>query len=332
MKIVFFGTDNFAAHVLDVLRQSHEVVAVVTVPDAPVGRKQILQETAVSALAAGLGIRTLKPVKLKDDAELESVLRDCNADIFVVAIYSKIIPQNILSLPSKGNINVHPSLLPLYRGPAPIRTPLLNGDTKTGVSIMLMDEQVDHGPLLASEEMDIELVDTNVSLTDKLAKVAAPLLVQAITGYETGAIMPQPQDHTKATFTKLVSKEDGRIDWSKSAQEIYNMWRAYQPWPGIYTTWNGKLLKIIECKPVPSGFSPFQGEIERGEFQVSTSPSLSLERRGTGPGIVLSGGVIACGSNTYLQTLTLQPEGKQPMDIKSFLNGNKDFIGSSLNS
>lgn len=324
MKIVFFGTDTFAAHVLDVLRTEMEVVAVVTVPDAPVGRKRIMQESAVGALAAKLGLPVLKPAKLKHDAALEERLRSFGADVFVVAIYSKIIPQNILSIPPMGNINVHPSLLPLYRGTAPIRTPLLHGDTETGVSVMLMDEQVDHGPLLAVRMVPIAPNDTNVTLTEKLANVAAPLLTEALRGYESGALVPQEQDHNSATFTKIVSKEDGKIDWNKSAQDIYNMWRAYQPWPGIFTTCNGKLLKINECEVALPG---------RIESDTLSGPPLSA-REVTGiasrAGAVLFGGVVACGSGTYLKILTLQLEGKQVMDVKSFTNGHKDFIGSTL--
>lgn len=309
MRIVFFGTDNFAAHVLTSLHEHYNVVGVVTVPDAPVGRKQILQETPVAALANELGIKVFKPASLKKDLEIEPALKTLNADIFVVAIYSKIIPQNILDIPPHGNINVHPSLLPHYRGPAPIRTPLLQGDTKTGVSILLMDAEVDHGPLLATEEIDIAPNDTNITLTEKLSHLAAPLLVRALDGYINGSITPVPQEHTKATFTHIVSKEDGCINWNKPANEIYNMWRAYQIWPGIYTTWNGKLLKIIECKV----------QMDSGQFAVDSMT-----------GTVLLGGVIVCGQNTYLQIIKLQPEGKQPMDTKAFINGNKSFIDSVL--
>ncbi len=317
MKIVFFGTDNFAAHVLEALMQKHEVLAVVTVPDAPVGRKQIIQKTAVAELADRVGISVFKPASLKKDESIEATLRGLGADVFVVAIYSKIIPQNILNIPTKGSVNVHPSLLPLYRGPAPIRTPLLHGDTVTGVSIILMDEQVDHGPILGSKEVTIEPSDTNTTLTEKLAAVAAPLLVGALDGYAAGTITPQEQDHEKATFTKLVSKEDGKVDWNKSAVEIYNAWRAYDVWPGIYTTWNGKLLKIVNCVVLSSSRM-------RGSMVGQAADTIEK------PGIVLEGGIVTCGQDSYLQITKLQLEGKQAMDIKAFLNGNKDFVGSTL--
>ncbi len=369
MKIVFFGTDNFAAKVLAELITHHQVVGVVTVPDAPVGRKQVLEESAVSKLAGSLNIPTFKPASLKKDETIEATLKACDAELFVVAIYSKIIPQNILDIPPRGNVNVHPSLLPLYRGPAPIRTPLLYGDTETGVSIILMDAEVDHGPILAQESILIEPNDTNVSLTEKLATVAAPLLISALADYESGTITPTTQDHTLATYTKIVAKEDGKIDWSKTAQDIYNQWRAYEVWPGIYTTWNGKLLKIINCKSldvasitqngstlsssrparhrlrlqaVTGGMRgsssptseqssvPWDGTVDSRPLRRSFSEASLRGNMNAVIGTVVDGGIVICGQNTYLQITKLQLEGKQMTDIKSFLNGNKTFIGSVL--
>lgn len=310
MKLVFFGTDGVAVPVLRALLTAHEIVAVVTTPDAPVGRTQTLTESEVSVLAREHQVPVvLKPVKLKDNTELHVALQNVHADVFIVAVYGKIIPDSILQIPPKGSVNVHPSLLPLYRGPAPIRTPLLRGDTETGVSIMLMDAEMDHGPLLAAQRVVIDPTDTNSTLTEKLGALSGPLLLDALAGYAAGTITPLPQDHTKATFTRFVKKEDGRIDWHKPAQDIYNIWRAYQPWPGIFTTWNGKLLKIASCSVVENG----EQRIESGK-----------------PGMVLDGGVVECGQNTYLQILSLQPEGKQAMDMQSFLNGNKQFIGNVL--
>ncbi len=314
MRIVFFGTDGVAVPVLRALAQNHEVTAVVTTPDALVGRKQILTASEVALLAVELGIPLFKPGRLKGDADFEAGLRNVQAEAFVVAVYGKIIPESILQIPPLGCINIHPSLLPLYRGPAPIRTPLLRGDTETGVSIMLMDAEMDHGPLLAQQRVPIHPDDTNVTLTEKLGALSGPLLLDTLAGYAAGTVTPLPQDHDKATFTHFVKKEDGRIDWNKPAQDIYNMWRAYQPWPGIFTTWNGKLLKITSCIP----FSPSGGDVTAAVTERAS-------------GTVLPNGVVACGQNTYLQILTLQPEGKQPMDIQSFLNGNKNFVGTALN-
>lgn len=307
MNIVFFGTDSLAAHALVALHSAQNVLAVVTVPDAPVGRKQVLAQTPVGVAASELGIPVLKPARLKNNDEFLQQLKSLAPDALVVAVYSKIIPDSVLSVPPRGSINVHPSLLPLYRGPAPIRTPLLRGDSVTGVSIMLMDAEVDHGPLLAVEQVAIAPEDTNATLTEKLSGVAAPLLVRTLAEYEKGNVTPQEQDHTMATFTKMVTKEDGRVNWQKPAREIYNMWRAYQPWPGIFTTWNGKLLKILACAPLDAVLDA-----------------------GHASGTVLGDGVIACGDGSGLQILTLQLEGKNATDFQSFTRGNGSFIGSVL--
>lgn len=304
MKIVFFGTDNFALHMLERLHTEHEVVAVVTTPDVRVGRKQTIQESPVSVLAGELHLNVLKPSTLKT-SEIVEQLRHCGADMFVVVVYGKIIPDNILSIPKYKTVNVHPSLLPKYRGPSPIRTPLINGDVKTGVSIMLLDHEVDHGPVLAQKELDIEPDDNNVTLTERLAELAGPLLVETIAAYALGKITPKEQDHANASFTKLIRKEDGKIDWDKPAQEIYNMFRGYFDWPGIWTVWNGQTLKILDCMPVDSTCTQ-------------------------SPGTVLFGGEVACGKGTVLKIRQLQLAGKNATDIQSFLNGYKNFVGSKL--
>lgn len=305
MKLVFFGTDNFALHILEVLQKDFEVVAVVTTPDAKVGRKQILTPSPVALLTEELHIPLYKPESLKNNASFAADLRALGADVFVVVVYGKIIPKDILAIPPKGVINVHPSLLPLYRGPSPIRTPLRNGDTETGVSIMCLDDEVDHGPLLAQERVHIDADDNNVTLTEKLAQTAAPLLVRALTEHVSGSITPSPQDHTKATFTSLTTKEDGKVDWNRTAQEIYNQFRAFYDWPQIWTTWNGQKLKIVDCSVVDATCSQQ-------------------------PGTVLFGGQVACGGGTVLQIHSLQLEGKKETAIGSFLNGYPQFIGSSL--
>lgn len=305
MKIIFFGTDGVALKCLEALTESFEVALVVTVPDKPVGRNKEMMPSEIAFLAQELGLPTFKPESLKSD-DVEKTLRGINADCFVVAVYGKIIPQNILDIPRLGSINVHPSLLPLYRGPSPIRTPLLNGDKVTGVSIMKMDAQMDHGPVYSSVEIDIDIQDDNLKLTEKLSGIAAPLLVSTLQKIENGEAAAHEQDHTGATFTRLFTKEDGRVDWKKSAREIYNQWRACQEWPGIYTTWNSKMLKITECHLTEQVVA----EKQAGE--------------------VLSGGLVVCGDGGLLQIAKLQLEGKHVVPIKEFLNGYKNFIGSIL--
>jgi methionyl-tRNA formyltransferase len=306
MKIVFFGTSNFALPILEALNQHHQIAAVVTAPDAPVGRKQEFSESPVSALAKDLKLTTLKPEMLKGNQEFLEQLAGLNAEMFVVASYGKILPAEFVTLPPHKTLNVHPSLLPKYRGASPIQYALLNGDNKTGTSIMLMDEQMDHGPVLAQEEVIIDSDDSFFTLSDRLARVSAQLLVNTVPGYVDESIQPRAQDDNQAVLTKILTKQDGRIVWQKTAAEIHNQFRAFYPWPGIWTTWNGKMLKITDCRI------------------ADRSENSQL------PGTVLDGGVAACGQNTFLQINSLQLEGKNETSIADFLNGYRDFAGSKL--
>jgi methionyl-tRNA formyltransferase len=202
-------------------------------------------------------------------------------------------------------LNVHPSLLPKYRGPTPFQTALLNGDTETGTTIMFMDEQLDHGPIIAQEKVKIEAGDTSLSLSERLGKISGNLLLKVL---ETIPFPATVQDESKATFTKILTKDDGRIDWAKPAAEIYNQWRAYFMWPGVWTTWQGKLLKVIA--------------MEVNTLQMTTEAII--------PGTILPNGVVMCGSGTSIKIKTLQLEGKKETTIDSFLNEYKEFIGSFL--
>lgn len=305
MKIVFFGSSNFALPVLEELNTHHEVLAVVTTPDAPVGRSQVLTETPVSALAKDLKIFTYKPASLKNNSNFSEELKKLDADVFIVVSYGMFLPDEIIAMPPFKAVNVHPSVLPRYRGPTPIQTALLNGDEQTGASIMLLDSEMDHGPLLAQKIINVEPDDNYFTLTDKLAKLSAHLLLDTLEDYRQGRVTPLPQDHAAATYTKIISKQDGKIDWQKSSTQIYNQFRAFYPWPGIWTLWNGKKIKILDCFPA----------------------ELSSESE---PGAVLEGGIISCGQKTFLKIRSLKPEGKNEMPMADFLNGNKAFVGSRL--
>jgi methionyl-tRNA formyltransferase len=311
MKIVFFGTANAALPILEALKKQHEILAVVTKPDAEAGRSQELQESPVSALANDLKLKIFKPEKIKDE-NFYKELQVLGADIFVVVAYGKILPMEIINLPKYKTVNVHFSVLPKYRGPSPIQFTLLNGDEQTGTSIFLLDKKIDDGPLLAQEAAGIEPWDNYFTLSDKLAKVSAGIINQVIADYAGGKTTPLPQDEAAASFTKIITKADGKVDWAKSAAEIYNQFRAFYIWPGIWTTWNGKILKITDCV-------------------VNTD--LRIEHESTdayGFGKVLEGGVVACGNNTFLQIKQLQLEGKSEVAVNDFLNGYRDFVGSSL--
>lgn len=311
MRIIFFGTANVALPILEALNKQHQVLAVVTNPDAPVGRSGKPQESPVSALAKDLNLKTFKPEKAGDFGFLDE-LKNLNADIFVVVAYGKILPKDIINLPKYKTVNVHFSALPKYRGPSPIQSALQNGDEQTGTSIFILDEEVDNGPLLAQKIVNIEPDDSYFTLSNRLAKISADLLLETLADYEAEKITPLPQDESAATHTKIISKQDGKIDWNKSAVQIYNQFRAFYPWPGIWTNWNGKTLKILDCK-------------------VNTN--LRMEHGSTdtyGCGTVLENGTVVCGEESILQIKSLQLEGKNEMPIADFLNGYGHFVGSKL--
>jgi methionyl-tRNA formyltransferase len=306
MKIVFFGTANVALPILETLNTNHQVLAVVTTPDVKVGRKQELEESPVSALAKDLNLTTLKPEKVRSNPEFLEELKKLEADVFVVVAYGKILPTEIISLPQFKAVNVHFSVLPKYRGPSPIQAAMLNGDEETGTSVFVLNEIVDGGPLLTQKIVGIDPDDNYFTLADKLAKASAQIINRTLEEYAAGKLSPLPQDEAAATHTKIITKQDGKVSWEKSATEIYNQFRAFYIWPGIWTTWNGQVLKITECVP---------SESADGSSSVGT---------------ILEGGIVACGENTYLKINRLQLAGKNETSISEFLNGYQGFVGSRL--
>ena len=309
-KIVFFGTANVALPILEALRKEHEILAVVTNPDAPAGRSGKPQESPVSALAADLNLMCLKPKKVKGNAEFLEQLKQLNADIFVVVAYGTIMPLEIISLPKYKSINVHFSALPKYRGPSPMQAALLNGDQQTGVSMFVLDELPDHGPLIDQQIVGIEPDDNYFTLSDKLAKISAKAINQVLADYTSNKITPLPQDDSSASQTHIIAKQDGKIDWNKSAEQIYNQFRAFYLWPGIFTTWKGQNLKITEC-------------ITAENSQESTAENYGI-------GTVLEGGFVACGEGKLLKINRLQLAGKNEVSFLEFINGYRDFVGSVL--
>ena len=307
-KIVFFGTSSFSATILESLffDKRFSVSAVVTTLDKPVGRKQLMQESAVAQLANALELPLHKMVSVRS-IEAEEILKAYNAEFFVVAAYGKIIPKNILDIPSLGSINVHASLLPAYRGAAPIQGALLNGEQKTGITIMRMDEEIDHGQIYAQHLLDIEADECEPQLETKLAALSATNIGDDLEKIKNGTLVATDQDHSKATFTKIITKEDGHINWNKSASEIFNQFRAYYEWPGIFSLYDGKRIKITDCQP---------GEIVLNENKKAGT-IFSEENKI----------YVACGVGA-LQLLLIQPEGKHPMLPQEFINGHKDFLNS----
>jgi len=308
-NVVFFGTSDFSVPSLRALLEDarFNVVAVVTKPDAPIGRHQIMTPPPVKVLAQERGIKVLQFEKIKTDETYE-ILRtaqnDEKADVFVVVSYGKIIPQRILDLPAHGCINVHGSLLPRWRGASCVQAAIEAGDEKTGVTVMMLDAEMDHGPILAQAETDIAADETGGRLHDRLADLGAEILPDALSDYLQGKLKPKEQDHGAATVCKILERDDGKIDWQKFAHDIELMVRAYDPWPGTWTEWDGKRIKILKCN--------------------RQTADGSQQKTEAGKPLVIDGKLIVkCGDGESLEISELQPEGKKPMTAKEYLAGHR---------
>lgn len=302
IKTVFFGTQKFAEHILQGLIDSPfiEVVLVITQADQPVGRKQILTSPEAKILAEKNNIRVLQPETLKG---FEFPFTDF--DLSVVAQYGRIIPERLLTVPKYKTLNVHTSLLPKYRGASPIQFALRSGETETGVTIMQMDKGMDTGPILLQRKLEIDPNDTYTNLDKKLAILGIEALLETIPGYIDGTIIPETQNDAEATYTKILTRDDGRIDWKQTANEIYNQYRGLSPWPGVWTQWNDKRLKLLEIKP----------------------SEMILE---IGKVVVQNKNIFIGTSKGSIEIFSLQLEGKPVMDAKTFTNGYQSFHGTQL--
>ncbi|MBF8280653.1 MAG: methionyl-tRNA formyltransferase [Candidatus Magasanikbacteria bacterium] len=251
IRIIFFGTENFAVPILNALLSDprFSVAAVVTKPDQPAGRGRAVTAPPIKKEATAVGIPIFQPEKLSDP-KFVSALSAQKADVAVVVQYGKIIPTAVLSLFPRGAVNVHGSLLPKYRGPSPIQTGLLNGEKETGVTIMLIDEEMDHGPILSQERLAITAHDTSETLFTKLAEISARLLPETIIKFLDGALTPQPQNHRLATYTKIIEREDGRVRGDETPDDLERKLRAFTPWPGVFADLQGKRIKILALSPL----------------------------------------------------------------------------------
>ncbi len=247
-RIVFMGSPDFALPALQALAEHFEVVGVVTQPDKPAGRGRVLTPPPVKVLAQELDIPVMQK-RLRNPEAFEQ-LQEWQPDVIVVAAFGQILRQNVLDLPPFGCINVHASLLPRWRGAAPIQYTLLDGDPVTGVTIMRMDPGIDTGPILSQKPLDVNSEDTSESLSEKLAQIGAKLLIETLPGYLSGEIAPQSQGEGGATYAKMLSKEDGRLDFALPADALARKVRAFNPWPGTFTTWQDNLLKIHRAHAV----------------------------------------------------------------------------------
>lgn len=298
------GTPDFAVPCLQRLIDSNnEIIAVFTQPDKKVGRKQILTPPPVKVLAENNKINVYQPNTMKSD-EIINLIREINPDLIVVVAYGKILPLSILSIPEFGCINVHASLLPKYRGAAPIQWAVLNGDTETGVAVQQMNEGIDTGDLLLVKKTAIDINETSAQLFDRLSVLGADALIETIGMIENGSVIRTPQPDGDFGYAKMISREMSPIDWNKSAFEIHNQVRGLQSWPCADTVINGKKVKIHK-----TSLSELTGD-EAGRI---------MNNKG-----VLT---VCCGDGKCLDVVEVQPDGKKRMDIKSFLAGNATEIG-----
>lgn len=301
------GSPGFAVPILKELLAYHHVVGVITQPDRPAGRGLKPKPPPVKELALAYDIPILQPESLRRE-EAITWIKEKNPDVIVVAAFGQILPPAVLKIPSRGCLNVHASLLPRYRGAAPIPAAILNGDRETGITIILMDEGLDTGPVVARRAIPILPEDTAGTLTDKLAALGAELLLEILPVWVNGQIEPQPQEG-EATYTKPIRKEEGLLDWRLSGEVLARKVRAFNPWPGAFTFWKGKLLKIWKALPVTSTAENAPGTVFRDDEGIK----------------------VACGSGALLLK-EIQIEGKGRVGPEEFARGYRNFIGSILKS
>ncbi len=306
-RIVFMGSPEFAIPSLEALARAHQVAGVVTQPDRPAGRGSRLQPPPVKRAAQASGLPVYQPESLRTPDALGQ-LAAWQPEVVVVAAFGQILPPAVLDLPPHGCLNLHASLLPRWRGPAPIAAAILAGDGVTGVTVMRMDEGVDTGPILAQREEPIRPDDTTGSLSRRLALLAAELIVEILPPYLSGQLSPQPQPEEGITYCRPLKKGDGQLDWGRGAIELDRQVRATDPWPGAYTTWRGQQLKVLRAAPLPDW---------RGNLRPGTVFPLG------------KGAAVATGEGA-LQLLEVQRAGKKPLPIEAFLRGQQDFIGAVL--
>jgi len=299
-RIVFMGSPDFAAPVLKALAEKCNLVGVVTQPDRPAGRGRTLFPPAVKETALRLGLPVIQPEKLRAPPVMAQ-LREWNPDLIIVAAFGQILPPEVLELPPYGCINVHASLLPRWRGAAPIQAAILAGDAETGITIMKMDAGVDTGPLLSQRAITTSPEDTAGTMFEKLAQLGADLLIETLPDYFSGKIQPQAQDDSRATYAPMLKKEDGLLDFTRPAEELARRVRAFNPWPGAFFEWEGGLLKV-----------------RRARVSAEKSP-------GAGSRLIVEGRPAIGSSKGILILEEVQPAGKNPMPGKAFLAGARQW-------
>jgi methionyl-tRNA formyltransferase len=324
LRLIYMGTPQFAVPALealvsraapgDLLPEGYEIVTVITRPDKPSGRKQEIVYSPVKQAALAHGLEVWQPGSLKK-AENQQALAAYRADLMIVAAFGQILPQAVLDQPRYGTLNIHASLLPKYRGSSPISEAILQGERESGVTIMLLEAGIDTGPMLLRRAMPLAERETTASLTPQLAQLGAQTLLEALPLWVSGQLIPQPQDHSLATHTRMIRKEDGRIDWSRSAEALAREVRAYLPWPTASTTWRGKSLKILSATAHPGEADARPGQVVLEQISTPQGTRKAL-RIATGQGALL--------------VEQLQLEGKKAMSADEFLRGYAGIIGETL--
>jgi methionyl-tRNA formyltransferase len=312
MRVIFMGTPEAAVPSLErLVADGYDVVAVYTQPDRTAGRGRSLALSPVKQAAERLGLPVAQPESFRNSEDVRK-LADLKPDVIIICAYGQILPQSVLDIPPNQCINIHFSLLPRHRGASPVAAAILAGDEFSGVSIQLVRKKLDTGPILTAGAVPIAPHDTTGSLTEKLGLVGAGLLLEALNGWLRNEITPRSQDESRATYFRQIKKEEGEIDWSLSAEEIGRKVRAYNPWPGCFTKWRGKNLRIIQASVSPGKSSREVGRV------------ITLSGHEAAVGVVTGEGILA--------VFSLQLEGKRIMTASEFINGQRDFVGSLLPS
>lgn len=311
MRLIFMGTPAFAVPSLTRLLQAgHEVALVVTQPDRPAGRGKSLRTPAVKQAAEAAGLSVIQPVKIRD-ADVVTRLRRARPEVLVVVAFGQLLPRTILDIPTKGCLNVHASLLPKYRGAAPIPWALIRGETVTGVTIMEIVEEMDAGPILLQRKIPITAEDTAGTLEDRLALLGAEALIETLRAVERGEVMKSPQNEAEATYAPKLPPDIGRLEWSRSAGDLWNLIRGLAPHPGAHTFYRGRLVRVLGAQPLPGEHPTRVGTI------VGVRKGIGVE--------------VATGQGTLLLT-QLQPEGRRVMTAEEFCRGYRAEVGSGFAS
>ena len=310
MNIIFMGTPDFAVNSLKALSNAgHNIMLVVTQPDKPKGRGHKMAPPPVKECAQELGYNIYQPETLKSDEAYE-YLKKYDADLFIVVAYGQILSERVLNLPKFGCVNVHASLLPKYRGAAPIQWSIINGETKTGVTTMFMNKGLDTGDMILKTEVEIEKNDTGETLHDKLAVLGAETLIETVKLFENNTVVREKQDDSLSCYAPMINKETAKVDFSKPAEEIFNLVRGMNSYPYAITMYDNKLMKIIKCDVIEKCFTG-----ENGEIKEVTSKGITVK----------------CGENAILIT-EIQMEGKKKMPVSEYIKGNSFAVGTVLMS